>query len=56
MIANFLSEATETPGNEYHPTKGCRILEFEVNNISVKGKFVNAEVELWDCSGDHKYV
>ena len=57
VIANFLSDATETSSDDYHPTQGCRILEFEINNIPVpKGTNVNAEVELWDCSGDNKYV
>ena len=57
MIANFLSDATETSSDDYHPTQGCRILEFEINNIPVPtGTNVNAEVELWDCSGDNKYV
>ncbi|KAK2173172.1 hypothetical protein NP493_895g00023 [Ridgeia piscesae] len=56
VIANFLSDATETSSDDYHPTQGCRILEFEINNIPVpKGTNVNAEVELWDCSGDNKF-
>ena len=32
-----------------------RILEFECNGIEISmGKSANIEVELWDCSGDHK--
>ena len=34
-----------------------RILEFECNGIEISpGKTANCEVELWDCSGNHKYV
>lgn len=34
-----------------------RILEFESPGINVGGgKEVSCEVELWDCSGDQKYV
>jgi hypothetical protein len=36
--------------------KHFRILEFEVNGIDVGDQSVTAEVELWDVSGDHKYV
>lgn len=56
VIANFLSDATETSGGEYHPTQGVRILEFESNGIEISpGKTANCEVELWDCSGNHKF-
>lgn len=55
IISNFLSDATETSGGEYHPTQGCRILEFEATNVNVSGRYVNAEIELWDCSGDHRF-
>lgn len=56
VISNFLADATETGGN-YHPTQGCRILEFEVHNIqsSDDRRSVNAEIELWDVSGDRKF-
>ena len=33
-----------------------RILEFESTGIPVGNKEVSCEVELWDCSGDQKYV
>ncbi|XP_078361898.1 intraflagellar transport protein 22 homolog isoform X2 [Oculina patagonica] len=56
VISNFLSDATETSGGEYHPTQGVRILEFECNGIEISpGKTANCEVELWDCSGNHKF-
>jgi len=57
VIANALSESTEPfRGGEYRPTQGCRILEFEVPDVITAGKSTKAEIELWDCSGDHKYV
>ncbi|XP_068679299.1 intraflagellar transport protein 22 homolog isoform X1 [Montipora capricornis] len=56
VISNFLSDATETSGGDYHPTQGVRILEFECNGIELSpGKTANCEVELWDCSGNHKF-
>ncbi|CAH1801181.1 unnamed protein product [Owenia fusiformis] len=55
VLSNFLSDATDTSGGEYHPTVGVRILEFESNNLNVAGKNSSAEVELWDVSGDKKY-
>lgn len=56
-IANFLSESinieeAETP----RPTQGVRIVEFEISNLNVNGKSNNIDIELWDCSGDHRYV
>ncbi|XP_076279965.1 intraflagellar transport protein 22 homolog [Lasioglossum baleicum] len=53
-IANFLADATEIP-YDYHPTQGVRILEFEVQNINVNNKYITKDIELWDCSGDHKF-
>ncbi|OWY97464.1 Catalase [Phytophthora megakarya] len=48
-IANFLAEHSDRLGGQerYQPTIGVRILEIE------KGK---ANVELWDVSGDQKYL
>jgi len=57
VIANALSESTEPfRGGDYRPTQGCRILEFEVPDVVIAGKSTKAEIELWDCSGDHKCV
>lgn len=53
-ISNFLADATETSGGEYHPTQGVRILEFETS-VHVSGRSSNAEIELWDCSGNQKF-
>lgn len=54
-ISNFLADATEIP-YDYYPTKGVRILEFEVQNINVNNSHITKDIELWDCSGDHKYI
>ncbi|CAB4019369.1 intraflagellar transport 22 homolog isoform X3 [Paramuricea clavata] len=55
VISNYLADATEISGGDYHPTQGVRILEFESTGIHVGGKEVSCEVELWDCSGDQKF-
>lgn len=51
-----MSDATENSSGEYRPTQGVRILEFELQNLNVNNRNLKAEIELWDCSGDHKYV
>ncbi|XP_070169796.1 intraflagellar transport protein 22 homolog [Polyergus mexicanus] len=53
-IANFLADATEIP-YDYRPTQGVRILEFEINDIEVNNERISRDIELWDCSGDHKF-
>lgn len=52
-IANFLADATEIP-YDYHPTQGVRILEFEINDIEINNERISRDLELWDCSGNHK--
>lgn len=56
-IANVLSGHEEAPdfSGAYKPTKGCRILEFEEEVQTGKGRSVHLAVELWDCSGDEQY-
>eukprot|EP00929_Paragymnodinium_shiwhaense_P028702 TRINITY_DN16588_c0_g1_i1.p1 TRINITY_DN16588_c0_g1~~TRINITY_DN16588_c0_g1_i1.p1 ORF type:complete len:192 (+),score=47.83 TRINITY_DN16588_c0_g1_i1:64-639(+) len=49
-IANVLADATEVASEQYRPTVGCRILEFE---SEVRGS-QRITVELWDLSGDPK--
>ncbi|OWR48522.1 rab protein 5 [Danaus plexippus plexippus] len=54
-IANFLSESmnVEEAGTP-RPTQGARILEFELpHNVNERQRKV--QIELWDCSGDHKF-
>ncbi|XP_018008508.1 intraflagellar transport protein 22 homolog [Hyalella azteca] len=55
-LSNFLSEAGEV-GTSYRPTRGCRIVEFEVPGVPIGSgnNVANAEVELWDVSGDKRY-
>ncbi|XP_029931261.1 intraflagellar transport protein 22 homolog isoform X1 [Myripristis murdjan] len=55
VLANFLSDTTETVGGEYSPTQGVRILEFESQNEGSGDKYSTCEVELWDCAGDFKF-
>ncbi|XP_071502007.1 intraflagellar transport protein 22 homolog [Diadema antillarum] len=55
VLSNFLADATEISGGEYHPTQGVRILEFESGALNVGNRSLSAEVELWDCSGDQKF-
>lgn len=51
-LTNFLSESGEVGSGEYRPTKGCRILEFEMPNVTYNNTAASVEVELWDVSGD----
>ncbi|MPC67489.1 Intraflagellar transport protein 22 [Portunus trituberculatus] len=53
-LTNFLSEAGEVGGGGYRPTKGCRIVEFEIPNLNVNNMTTKVEVELWDVSGDRR--
>ncbi|XP_059052880.1 intraflagellar transport protein 22 homolog [Achroia grisella] len=56
QIANFISETINIEeAGPPTPTQGVRVVEFEVSNISINGKIMNVDVELWDCSGDHKF-
>lgn len=59
-ITNHLAELSESLSNEYIPTQGVRILEFErklVADTKKNQKWRDAlvDVEIWDCSGDDKY-
>ncbi|CAH8622435.1 unnamed protein product [Dicrocoelium dendriticum] len=53
-VCNFLSEAIEQTANDYRPTVGVRILEYEIN-MPVREKPCKLDIELWDLSGDKKY-
>ena len=37
VLSNFLSDTIENIVQEYRPTKGVRIVEFERRNLNVKG-------------------
>ena len=34
--------------------RGVRIVEFESEKMMIRGRKINAEVELWDCGGDKR--
>uniref|UniRef100_A0A915KAP5 Intraflagellar transport protein 22 homolog n=1 Tax=Romanomermis culicivorax TaxID=13658 RepID=A0A915KAP5_ROMCU len=55
VVANFLADATDYTVSDYRPTQGVRIVEFESSQLQINGKSVDADVELWDCSGDRKF-
>ncbi|VDN06461.1 unnamed protein product [Thelazia callipaeda] len=54
-ISNYLADSNDLSFNEYQPTRGVRIVEFESNELELDGERVEADVELWDCSGDEEY-
>ncbi|GFO01191.1 intraflagellar transport protein 22 homolog [Plakobranchus ocellatus] len=53
VLCNFLADATEFSGGEYHPTQAVRIVEFETNAPDKSRSAL--DVELWDCSGDRRF-
>ncbi|KAA3672508.1 intraflagellar transport protein 22 [Paragonimus westermani] len=54
-LCNFLSESVEQVTEEYRPTCGVRIIEYELNTTTVN-KPCKVELELWDLSGNKKLV
>lgn len=56
FLANFISEAVNIDEvSVTRPTQGVRIVEFELSDLNVNGKRYNVDIELWDCSGDHRF-
>lgn len=56
-LANYIAEFETQPAlDEYAPTAGARILEFD-RDVAQPGKrgLSQLAVELWDCSGDQCY-
>lgn len=54
-MANFISDAVNV--EEAPPpkaTKALRIVEFELRDVNVNGRNSTVDIELWDCSGDHR--
>eukprot|EP00927_Polykrikos_kofoidii_P080842 TRINITY_DN77822_c0_g1_i1.p1 TRINITY_DN77822_c0_g1~~TRINITY_DN77822_c0_g1_i1.p1 ORF type:complete len:193 (+),score=33.41 TRINITY_DN77822_c0_g1_i1:119-697(+) len=51
IISNVLSEATDVASDQYRPTVGVRILEFE---SEIRTTSQRVTVELWDVGGDSK--
>ena len=54
-ITNILAELAEGPTEQYRPTVGCRIVEFERDPPPAVASFGKFTLELWDVSGDFKY-
>ncbi|XP_039753346.1 intraflagellar transport protein 22 homolog [Pararge aegeria] len=55
-IANYLSESTNMDeAGVPRPTQGVRIVEFELPHVNVNDKQLKVDIEMWDCSGDHKF-
>ncbi|XP_034831856.1 intraflagellar transport protein 22 homolog [Maniola hyperantus] len=55
-IANYLSESTNMENIGIpRPTQGVRIVEFELSHLNVNDKQFKVDIEMWDCSGDHKF-
>lgn len=61
-LADFLAGLRATPAADYHPTQGCRIVEFDRDKLTItdakrKTTSTNTKVsvELWDVSGDAKF-
>ncbi|XP_026499642.2 intraflagellar transport protein 22 homolog [Vanessa tameamea] len=55
-IANFLSESINVEeANNPRPTQGVRIVEFVISHLNVNEKQHKVDIEMWDCSGDHKF-
>ncbi|VDO40844.1 unnamed protein product [Onchocerca flexuosa] len=54
-VSNYLADSNDISLNTNRPTRGVRIVEFESNDLELNGERVEAEVELWDCSGDKQY-
>eukprot|EP00742_Colponemidia_sp_Colp-10_P002327 GILJ01002483.1.p1 GENE.GILJ01002483.1~~GILJ01002483.1.p1 ORF type:complete len:206 (+),score=23.86 GILJ01002483.1:48-620(+) len=57
-LANILADRADGASNEYHPTAGCRIVEFDRDaprNSQRPLDGAKVTVELWDVSGDQRY-
>ena len=56
-IANFLAGRKHVLSENYRPTVGCRILEFEKEDPKIS--YITGDskitIELWDVSGDQKF-
>jgi len=55
-LSNYLFGAEENANfDNYNPTAGVRILEFERNVKTGGQRTTRVQIELWDTSGDKKY-
>lgn len=54
FIANVLSESINIDeAGTPRSTQGVRVVEFELP-LNINDKQYKVDIELWDCSGDHK--
>lgn len=37
-------------------TIGLRIVEYDLNNVQINGQNESVDVQIWDTSGDEKYL
>ena len=56
-IANFLAGRKNVISENYRPTVGCRIMEFERDAPKSNRQVGDSKItiELWDVSGDQKF-
>ena len=56
-IADFIAGAIDQPNEQYSPTVGVRIREVLVqSNHTIPGRGDKVLVELWDVSGDRRFL
>ncbi|KAK9732152.1 hypothetical protein QE152_g13011 [Popillia japonica] len=55
LLANYLADLNINLPEDLKPTKGLRIVEYDLNNILINGENSNVDVQIWDASGDEKY-
>ena len=54
-IANILGEIQEGPSQNYRPTIGVRIIEYEKNAPASSNVYGKVNIEFWDVSGDWRF-
>ncbi|KAI4464672.1 drab5-related [Holotrichia oblita] len=52
LLANYLADLNINLPEDLKPTKGLRIVEYDLNNIMINGENSNVDVQIWDASGD----
>lgn len=56
VLANYLSDLNIELIDDLKPTRGLRIAEYDINNAQVDGVPANIDVQVWDTSGDDKFM
>ena len=54
LLANYLADLDIELPTELRPTRGLRIVEYDMNDVEVNGTLSNIDVQIWDTSGDEK--